>query len=297
LDTPLPVETPNGDSGVVTHTIALIEHDEKKFEQTKLNFLNALNRSLPHINNDLKNFKRDVATTFDMCFNSKKNKANAEASFFERMNISINTNTDKIYKVPVLEKRMIPEPKVDQKHTRFSTDVPTLDDKVYDDILDIIYTFFKSVEKKPSTYSVLDEEGLRDYVLPVLETRYNNTTVTGETFNKGGKTDILIRYKDGTNLFIAECKFWKGEAIIPDTINQLFDRYLTWRDSKAAIIFFVKNKEFSKVLEMIKKVLPTHPYFVRPQGIRGESSFSYIFHFPTDAGKYVYLEVMAFHVP
>jgi hypothetical protein len=122
-------------------------------------------------------------------------------------------------------------------------------------------------------------------------------TVTGETFNKGGKTDILLRYVDGTNLFVAECKFWKGEAILQETINQLFNRYLTWRDSKVAIIFFVKNREFSKVLSTIQEGVKKHPYFFRENGFTGESSFSYLFHFPTDKGKYVFTEIMAFHFP
>ena len=121
--------------------------------------------------------------------------------------------------------------------------------------------------------------------------------MTGETFNKGGKTDILIRYKDGSNLFVAECKYWKGEGVLFETINQLFDRYLTWRDSKVAIIFFVKNKEFSKVLKTLQESIPKHEYFVRENGSNGESSFSYIFHFPTDKGKLVYAEIMAFHFP
>lgn len=293
----LSVETPNGDSGLISYTFNLTQQDENKFKREKDRFLHLLNTNTININKDLVAFKQAVPNLFNSHYEHLRNKVIAEANFFERLNININTNTDKIYKVPVIEKRTIPEPLVDRKMKTFSTDVPTLDDKVYDDILEIIYTFFKSVEKKPSTYSVLDEEGLRDYVLPVLETRYNNTTVTGETFNKGGRTDILMRYKDGTNLFIAECKFWKGEASIDETVNQLFERYLTWRDSKVAIIFFVNNKEFSKVLNVLKVATPKHPYFLREQGIRGESSFSYIFHFPTDNAKYVYVEVMAFHFP
>jgi hypothetical protein len=37
---------------------------------------------------------------------------------------------------------------------------------------------------------------------------------TGETFNFQGKTDILIRF-EGKNVFIAECKFWKGRETVP----------------------------------------------------------------------------------
>jgi hypothetical protein len=75
--------------------------------------------------------------------------------------------------------------------------------------------------------------------------------------NKGGKTDILVKHTDGTNVFVAECKYWKGEGVLHETINQLFDRYLTWRDSKVAIVFFVTIKEFSRVLQTIRASVST----------------------------------------
>jgi hypothetical protein len=42
----------------------------------------------------------------------------------------------------------------------------------------------------------------------------------GETFNFEGKTDILIRV-EALNVFIAECKLWKGEKQFLATIDQL----------------------------------------------------------------------------
>jgi hypothetical protein len=289
------VDTPSGDSGNVSASFTLFEQNERQFEYEKQRLIDAICINVPNINRDLAAFKAQVINTFNATYSQKKQKVLSENSFFEKLNLKVETSTDKIFKVPVVEKKKIPEPIVDKKTEKKYSENPTLPDDFYNDVLDVIYTFFKSVEKKPSTYQTKDEEGLRDYVLPTLETRYNNLTVTGETFNKGGKTDILLRYKDGTNLFVAECKFWKGEAILHETINQLFDRYLTWRDSKVAIIFFVTNKEFSKVLATIQESVKKHPYFFRENGVRGESSFSYLFHFPTDKGKYVFTEIMAFH--
>lgn len=291
------VNVPSTDAGNVTAEFTLYEQNEQRFEYEKNHLLKAITVNVPNINSDLRKFKAEVARTFDTLYQRRKEKVLSENSFFEKLNININKSTDKIFKVPAVKKRVVPEPVVDKKSTKKYVETPAMDDGFYADILDVIYTFFKSVEKKPSTYKSKDEEGLRDYVLPTLETRYDNTSVTGETFNKGGKTDILIRYKDGSNLFVAECKYWKGEGVLFETINQLFDRYLTWRDSKVAIIFFVKNKEFSKVLKTLQESIPKHEYFVRENGSRGESSFSYIFHFPTDKGKLVYAEIMAFHFP
>ena len=291
------VNVPSSNSGNLTAEFEMCGQNETQFEHDKKHLLDGIIGNVPNINSDLQRFKADVDSTFNLVYERKKEKVLSENSFFERINIDIDKKTDDIFKAPLAKKKKIPEPVVDKKSTKKYTETPAMDDAFYSDIIEVIYTFFKSVEKKPSTYKSKDEEGLRDYVLPTLETRYDNTSVTGETFNKGGKTDILIRYKDGTNLFVAECKYWKGESVLHQTINQLFDRYLTWRDSKVSIIFFVKNKGFSKVLHIMKESIPKHEYFVRENGGNGESSFSFIFHFPTDKEKFIYVEMMAFHFP
>ena len=111
-----------------------------------------------------------------------------------------------------------------------------------------------------------------------------------------GKTDILLKYsEDGSNLFVGECKFWRGASEYHKAIDQLFERYLTWRDSKVAVILFVKNKEFTAVIDTIKTETEKHKYFKSFTGNRGESSFSYKFSLPQDKDKIVYLEVMSFH--
>lgn len=292
------VDIPNGNGGLLIRRVTLRQQDPNLLEREKADFIETLNRNSENMNSDVKLFNAKIARHFNQTYNNKKQEALKERRFFESLNIHIDQSTDKIFKVPIAEKKKIPEPVIDKKGApKFSKDTPSLPDKFYDDVLEIIYTFYKAVEKKPATYKVHNEEGLRDYVLPTLETRYNNATVTGETFNKGGKTDILVKYKDNTNLFVAECKFWGGEALLKETINQLFDRYLTWRDSKTAIVLFVQNKEFSKVLAAIQDAVRQHPYFVKETGSRGESSFSYVFHFPTDENKMIYMEIMAFHFP
>ena len=106
------------------------------------------------------------------------------------------------------------------------------------------------MERHPSTYADKDEETLRDHFLMILSTHFENAT--GETFNRNGKTDILIRHEK-SNVFVGECKFWRGEKSLDKTIDQLLG-YLTWRDSKAAILMFIQIEQLDPVLE---KVIPT----------------------------------------
>lgn len=123
----------------------------------------------------------------------------------------------------------------------------------------------------------------------------NTRGAPGETFNFQGKTDILIKV-DGKNVFIAECKFWAGEKQFFDTVDQLLS-YLSWRDTKAAVLIFNRNANFTEVLEKIAEATPKHPNYKRNIGKLDESSFRYIFHQPNDKNRELTLSVLAFDIP
>ena len=219
----------------------------------------------------------------------------AENKFFHAINVQPCVDTPIKITVPTIQKKRTPKPNVGSR--KYET-YPSMSNEMYEDIIAEIYKCGQSIERKPLLYIGKDEESLRDMFLLRLECRYDNVTATGETFNYGGKTDICLKdATSGANLFIAECKFWHGAKAMHNAIDQLFERYLTVRDTKVALIFFVKGDNFTSVIDSIKKELPTHKLFVRNSGERAESSFSYIFHLPTDDAKPIYLEVMIFHLP
>ena len=73
--------------------------------------------------------------------------------------------------------------------------------------------------------------------------------------------------------------------------------YLTWRASKAAILYFVKNKNFDPVLKQISEDTPKHPAFVEHRGNPREGWLDYRFHLLKDSSRNVYLAVLCFHFP
>lgn len=265
---------------------AFIESKNRKREMAFCNLENA--------NKDVQSWNTQLPGLVHSQFTSIKQKYLKENSFFEAINVKVNKDTSSVFVPPTIKKTIVPQPEVSKKKS-FSSE-PMMAQEMYEDVLQVIYDSGKSMEKKPALYQGKDEEGLRDQFLFVLETRYVGITATGETFNRAGKTDILLKYAaDGSNLFVAECKFWHGSEEFLQALSQLFDRYLTWRDSKAALIMFVKNKDFSNVLQNIQEKIKIHQYFSKEQGVRGDSSFSYLFYLPQDKSKPVHLEVMAFH--
>lgn len=284
----------NNTSQEVTLSFKIFEQDAEKFKREKSQIYRSAFTNLEGVNVFANQWNSSIRQFVTQCFNQVKNKFLKENDFFSAINISTNSETESIFSVPAIKKVTIPQPIIDKKK-EFSS-VPTMAMTMYTDILKVIYDAGKSMEKKPSLYTGKDEEGLRDQFLFILETRYKSVTATGETFNKQGKTDIILKYcTDNTNVFVAECKFWKGAIEFHKAINQLFDRYLTWRDSKVALIFFVTNKDFTQILTTADTECLKHKYFISKNGTNGESSFSYKFRLPADNEKEIYLELILFH--
>jgi hypothetical protein len=172
---------------------------------------------------------------------------------------------------------------------------PALSHSDYEEILRIMKNMALVMERSPRAFVDMEEEALRWHFLVQLNGAYEGQA-TGETFNFQGKTDVLIRV-DGRNVFIAECKFWRGEKSFLETIDQLVLKYLGWRDTKAAVVVFNRNANFSDVLAKIPEIVLTHPNYKREVGKLDETTFRYVFAQPNDPNREITLTVLAFDTP
>ena len=164
----------------------------------------------------------------------------------------------------------------------------------YEDALKIVQNMTHVMERSPEAFKSMDEEALRQSFLMQLNGQFEGKA-TGETFNMGGKTDILLREGD-RNVFIAECKIWKGPKGFDDAIDQLLG-YTTWRDSKTAIFVFIRGTDTSTVLSGIDATVRAHANYKRPVVWPHESGFRYVLHSKGDTNRELILTVLVFHVP
>jgi len=171
---------------------------------------------------------------------------------------------------------------------------PVLDESEYQHILSVMDNMTKVMERSPHTFAYMDEEDIRQHFLVQLNGQYEGQA-TGETFNAEGKTDILIR-SEGRNIFIAECKFWRGEKSFVEAVGQLLG-YLTWRDTKTALVIFNKNKNLTSVIEKIKEVMDRHEHMKRGPKIEGATRLQYIFGNPGDPNREIAVTVMVYDIP
>lgn len=174
--------------------------------------------------------------------------------------------------------------------------ISSISEQGYADIINRINQYGQNLEKYKGLYDKFDEEGFRDFFLPHLNSISKRHTATGETFNKIGKTDILIQNENGNNVFIGECKIWHGKSELSKALDQLLERYVTWRDEKVALIVFNKeNVNFTEVIDKAVEAVKEHRQCISYDGKRSNTSHSFTFNHPEDSNKKVKLELILFN--
>lgn len=141
-------------------------------------------------------------------------------------------------------------------------EVCSITDEKYEMIIKVVKNVAMTWESTPNSYRYMGEEDLRNVLLASLN-GLSPGRANGESFRKDGKTDICIEYEDRT-AFVAECKKWNGVRDVPRALAQL-DSYLTWKDCKTALIYFVDRKDFLAIADKMLAVLQEQKVL---QGVR-----------------------------
>jgi len=165
-------------------------------------------------------------------------------------------------------------------------------DSDYDNILQTIKHTASTYERTPASYKGMKEEDLRNTLLAALNATYKGDA-TGEAFRNKGKTDICIE-RENRAAFVAECKMWTGQAEVSEAISQL-DSYLTWRDCKTALIYFVRRKDFLRTLESAEEALKKIDYMKNVNAL-DKNEFECLFLSQENPGQQIRLRVMLFNL-
>jgi hypothetical protein len=281
----------------VSATITLETLDEGTYFSAVNKIIGTLKSNLPTIHQEINPWNSGLENFIKQSLEKRKGVVSKKLEFMEKIGLKVNPKSNDFLVPPTITKKAIPIAVTDTTKGVKKEVVPILQEELYNDIKEVLYNVGRAIERKPSIYFEKQEEDLRDIFLLFLETRYDSATGVGEAFNKKGKTDILLKYaKDGTNVFVAECKFWRGQKKLLEAISQLLG-YLTHRDSKTALIIFVDQKEFTSIITTLKTEIKNHQYFHRFIRDTYEHSFSYEFILPEDSKKIIQIETMLFHFP
>ena len=265
-------------------------NDPEAVQRDKQRIIDSIIQQNAHVTEEVTQFNSRLEDFVRQRLSSRKSQLLAELSVLGSLGLPLQEGVPQTFAVPMTSKKLVVKPTAPASA---SPPDPTLDNETYQDILSIIHQWGVGMERHPSAYDGKHEQHLRDLLLTTLSTHYPSST--GETFNKSGRTDILVRHQ-GSNVFVAECKVWHGLQAHHATIDQLLG-YLTWRDSKAALVYFVRETQLGPIFNVIAKGTPQHPCFSRLESPRAENWMQYEFKLPSDPSRNVHLAVLSFHFP
>lgn len=173
---------------------------------------------------------------------------------------------------------------------------PALAHATYEEVLQVLRNTRNQLERSPSLTYRFGEEEIRNQLLLSLNGQFEGAAM-GEVFNFRGKTDILIR-ADDRNVFIAECKIWDGPQTVTDGLNQLLERQLTWRDTKAALVLFIREGAPSEIIPKAVERIKDHPNFKR-LGRHDEfgERHDFVLHANGDPARDINLAFLPFALP
>jgi hypothetical protein len=78
-------------------------------------------------------------------------------------------------------------------------------------------------------------------------------------------------------------------------VDQLLG-YLTWRDTKAALVLFIRDDDVTTVLAKARATIEEHPNFKWPGQIRTEERVDFVLHAHGDPDREIRLALLPFGV-
>ncbi|MDH0893018.1 MULTISPECIES: hypothetical protein [unclassified Pseudomonas] len=273
-------------------TISGRELSPEKIKESLDSFLESVEKYLVWHRQEWSGFEQQLSQAVRQSINDRREKLLKQkgvASQLSSLGIKLKEKPGdaKTYVPPAIKKTITPQ--LPPMRPALPPD-PTLDEKQYETILSLVRGAGRSIEQSSSRARKLDEETLRDLFLVPLNSHFGKAS--GEAFNYQGKTDVIIRHENN-NLFVAEFKIWKGEKHFLEAIDQLLS-YLSWRDTKAAIIIFSRNAGFSSILEKIRNTTKAHPRYLSGPIRLDETSDRYTFSLPQDHARQATISILAF---
>lgn len=257
--------------------------------------LEKVEKYLAWANSDIEAFNADLERTVRQSLEARLAKVKADKELVAALGVPLRRRDDapstflapEVRRKPTIRRVAGPGAKVTKPE-------PAMSAEDYEHVLGVVQNMVLVVERSPGAFSSMGEEDLRQHFLVQLNGQYEGQA-TRETFNFEGKTDILVRV-DGRNVFIAECKFWSGPEQLRKTVDQLLG-YTSWRDTKAAIFIFNRDRKLSTVLSRVPEAIAQHASFVREIDYGGETAFRFVLHHRDDADRELTLTVLIFEIP
>jgi hypothetical protein len=255
--------------------------------------IRSLANAVQNLNRDVENHNRSAPQTVKSAIQGKRQSAESATGAIVALGIPMKPRDKPLTFTVPTKRRESPakRPKVPTEAYKLE---PVLEETEYQHILEVMHSMSLVIERSPDAFASLDEEAIRTHFLLQLNGHYEGSA-TGETFNAFGKTDILIRVEN-KNVFIAECKFWRGQKGLNEAVDQLLS-YLSWRDTKCALLVFNKTKDSAAVRQKMHEVMEERPEHRRTVSYDPNGAARYVFVKESDPGREIIITTQLYDMP
>ena len=241
--------------------------------------------------NQVTAFNQGLPQLLKQSITRRREQLASHANIAELLDIPLAAKADAPAITPVRVEIRRPPPLAEPPKSGLTPE-PGIADETFEHILHLIRHQGRTFERTPSTYAVHGEEDLRNIMLGQLNGHFEGEAA-GEVFRGSGKTDICIE-EDSRAAFVGECKIWTGPTSLAKALDQLLG-YLTWRDSKAALIVFnSRNRNFSQLLQAVPGALKSHPLYVADLASTEPGEWRVRMRSKEDEGRRVIVHVFLF---
>lgn len=248
-----------------------LEREREKVIKGLHDDIQNIEKHLDYARHDIRTYNEQLREEIPRLAEARRRKVLADRDTEAILGVPLERDESaaRSYRVqPVTRKRIAPRTTGREPFTP----EPAITDDDFADIVGDIVNITQTFERLAITYADTDEERLRDQILTMLGNVYG--PVTGESFSKRGKSDIYLAV-DGGAVFLVECKWWDGpKAFADEDLPQLLDRYVVWRDTHAAMILFIRNKDATAVINKAVRIIREYDRYIRDaDSVRGAPVF------------------------
>lgn len=250
------------------------------------------------INNDIERYYNDLSSRVLEIIQARRAQRRQEDEQFQReareLGLVIRQKPGAPNLVDVREHHCVQTLRQESSRNRRETDVRLASESLIK-IIDLIDKAGKGFEVARQEFLKLGEEGLRHVIVGYLNAVFDRTDVTGETFSKDGKPDLVIM-REGRPVMVGECKFWDGSTLYSDTLGSQLMRYIPWRHTTAVLITFATRMNLTRVISEAIRATKEHKSFMGAIVVRSETYFISNHVHPDDENKTVEIHHLLFNL-
>lgn len=275
--------------------LPIMDFDQEVFRRVSDGVLQKLRNGVDDLNASVNEYNKGLNEVIDRAVSNKLAGLNKKRDFMASLGYPIKENNKEEIEVETSIATVAPVGVTIEtgKQVMVVKRVP-LNDKAFYEVLNAISKTGIQWEHAYKSFNKSDEVVLRNNLVANLRLLDTSYSITGESYNGEGKSDIMVMSGKEV-LIVGECKFWRGEKAFLDSIDQLYS-YISRHNNRMVIVIFDGSKTV-RSKTVISKIAIKHISVLRELENNEKDWQVFEFRNPKDPEVIGSLGIIRIHLP